>query len=126
TEGVAVELSGETARRLRCLREAGVEVAVDDFGLGYFSFRSLKQLEINRLKIDKSLIQDLDSDHGTLEACRGVVLMAHGMGWTVVAEGVETERQRSLAEEIGCDYLQGYLVCRPGHPAAVEALLAST
>ena len=122
TEGVMVAPSEDTTRRLRMLQDAGIELAVDDFGTGYSNFSKLARMVVNKLKIDQSLIRDMEHATRTLEVCRTIVNGAHALGMTVVAEGVETLHQQSLTEEIGCDFVQGYLVCRPGPASVVEGL----
>ncbi len=99
---------------LHGLRELGVSVAIDDFGTGYSSLLYLQRLPVNRVKIDQSFIRGLtDRSQETLPLIRAIVDLAHGLGLTVVAEGVETESQLKALTAAGCDLVQGYLIHRP-------------
>jgi diguanylate cyclase (GGDEF)-like protein len=102
-----------TARVLGRLLDLGVRVAIDDFGTGYSSLSYLKNFPVSVLKIDRSFVQGLATDPRDVAIVNATVTMAHGMGLTVVAEGVETEEQRRLLEAQGCDAVQGYLLSRP-------------
>lgn len=105
------------AEQLEILRKAGVGVAIDDFGMGVSSLSRLKSLPITILKIDKAFVSDLsgvEGDHGKYFA-ETVTRLAHGIGCSVVAEGVETLEQHDLLKEVGCEEGQGYLYSRPLH-----------
>lgn len=95
------------------LRRTGVHIAIDDFGTGYSSLARLKQFEIDKLKIDLSFIRDIPADHASLQIVTATIAMAQGMGFKVLAEGVETAQQAALLEKLGCDYAQGYHFDRP-------------
>jgi diguanylate cyclase (GGDEF)-like protein len=106
-------------RALSAIRALGVEIAMDDFGTGYSSMASLRELPIDVLKIDRSFVLrccDSEVDEALL---RGLIELAHTLGKTVVAEGVETQSQLGLLQELGCDVVQGYLLGRPLPVAAV-------
>lgn len=113
TESTLLEVSSQTTETLRALEQLGVGLALDDFGTGYSSLSYLKRLPLTALKIDQSFVRDLvtDSDDRTLAAT--IVTLGHYMDLVVVAEGVETEEQRSILFEQGCDLAQGYLFGRP-------------
>ena len=102
-----------TARVLGRLLDLGVRVAIDDFGTGYSSLSYLKNFPVSVLKIDRSFVQGLSTDSRDVAIVNATVTMAHGLGLSVVAEGVETEEQRSVLEAQGCDAVQGYLLSRP-------------
>lgn len=108
TESAVVRDYRQVARTLHRLRRLGVRLAIDDFGTGYSSFAYLKDFPLHKLKIDRSFIVDLEKRNG-LPVVQGLVSLAHSMGLTVLAEGVETERQQALLEACGCDQLQGWV-----------------
>ena len=105
------------------LRALGVRMAVDDFGTGYTSLQHLKSLPLDRLKIDRSFVEDLPGDAGSAAITNAIIQMGHGLGLEVVAEGVETEAQRAHLLAQGCDALQGRLESPPLPVAAFEAWL---
>lgn len=113
TESTLLETGTHTMDTLRMLRQRGIGLAIDDFGTGYSSLGYLKRLPITALKIDQSFVRDLehDSDDRTLAAT--IVALGHSLGLKVIAEGVETEQQRRILLEQGCDLAQGYLFSRP-------------
>ena len=123
TEGVLVERNDIVTSRLRQLREDGVQFAVDDFGTGYSSLSYLQQLDVDFLKIDRSFISGLEPGNDAHALCQAVIEMAHRLKLQVVAEGVETEQQRDLLVEAGCDLAQGFLFARPMPAADLRALL---
>ena len=92
-------------------------LSLDDFGTGHSSLARLKQLPLDTLKIDRSFVTDLPGNTKDAAICKVIITMAHGLGMTAVAEGVETEAQLEVLRELGCDEFQGFLVCRPlpGH-----------
>jgi diguanylate cyclase (GGDEF)-like protein/PAS domain S-box-containing protein len=113
TESTLLEANAYTADTLKQLKQCGVGLALDDFGTGYSSLSYLKRLPLTALKIDQSFVRDLviDADDRTLAAT--IVTLGHQMELEVVAEGVETEEQRQILLEQGCDLAQGYLFARP-------------
>ncbi|MDF2571383.1 MAG: hypothetical protein K0R55_2987, partial [Sporomusa sp.] len=117
TESVLMERFEENVRKLGELRNIGVRIALDDFGSGYSSLTYLKKLPITMLKIDKAFIDDITAG-GVDAAITGTIIeLAHQMGLTVVAEGVETEVQFEYLRQEKCDIIQGYLISRPLPPA---------
>jgi EAL domain-containing protein (putative c-di-GMP-specific phosphodiesterase class I) len=113
----------DAGRVLRALAEDGVRLALDDFGAGETSLAHLRQHPISIVKIDRSLIDDpQDATAAALGAT--VIAMAHALGKTVVAEGVETIEQLDFLREHGCDVVQGYYLARPLPAAGVGELLA--
>jgi diguanylate cyclase (GGDEF)-like protein/PAS domain S-box-containing protein len=113
TESALVENLGVTVPRLLALRSLGVRLAIDDFGTGYSSLSYLAELPINFVKIDKSFIDRMTPDVEGSAVVRGVVDLSHAMGFTCIAEGVEEELQRSVLDDLDCDFIQGYLFGRP-------------
>ncbi|HVQ12753.1 MAG TPA: EAL domain-containing protein [Vicinamibacterales bacterium] len=105
------------------LREEGVRVSVDDFGTGYSSLGRLQRLPVDVLKIDKAFIDDIGTGAKQGALVRAIVMMAHSLDLTVVAEGVETEIQRLYLERHGCDLYQGHLLSPPLPPSQMEHYL---
>jgi diguanylate cyclase (GGDEF)-like protein len=128
TESLLLESARESAANLFELRALGVGVAIDDFGTGYSSLSYLHKLPISTLKIDQSFVREIGEVpmHGQEDApiIRTIIALAHNLGMTVVAEGVETEAQRRVLLSLGCEGLQGYLLHHPLGVAAASALLA--
>ncbi|MGH3716786.1 MAG: putative bifunctional diguanylate cyclase/phosphodiesterase, partial [Micromonosporaceae bacterium] len=107
---------GETEKplpTLRLLRELGVRLSVDDFGTGYSSLSYLRRLPVHEVKIDRTFVQGMATDPGDLAIVRAVVDLSRHFGFSVVAEGVESELTLSLLEEMGCDLGQGFFFSRP-------------
>jgi EAL domain-containing protein (putative c-di-GMP-specific phosphodiesterase class I) len=129
TESLLLKTVKETSANLFELRALGVGVAIDDFGTGYSSLSYLHKLPIGTLKVDQSFVREigLAPEPGRDEApiVRTIVTLAHSLGMAVVAEGVETEAQRALLIELGCEGLQGFLLHPPMSAAAADELLAS-
>lgn len=113
TEGTLLEASGTPARVLRELRDKGIRIALDDFGTGYSSLNYLIKLEVDRIKLDRSFLQDIDSCTRSSSVVHSIVAMAKAVGVSVTAEGVETEAQRDFLQTIACDTMQGYLFSPP-------------
>jgi EAL domain-containing protein (putative c-di-GMP-specific phosphodiesterase class I) len=110
-------------RVMRSLREAGIRIAIDDFGTGYSSLAYLTRFPVKALKIDRSFVADVFSDHADAAIVRTIIEMAHQLGFTVVAEGVETDRQAAFLRQFGCEQAQGYLFAKPMPAADVRALM---
>ncbi len=95
---------------------------LDDFWTGYSSLSYLHRLPADTLKIDRSFISRLGADRGTDVLVKAIVDLAHNMGKQVIAEGIETEEQVAIVEQLGCEFGQGYYYARPGDVTAIEAL----
>jgi diguanylate cyclase (GGDEF)-like protein len=113
TESVAMEDTQVTQRTFERLGQAGIHLSIDDFGTGYSSLSYLRRLPATELKIDRSFVMDLDGSADARAIVDAVLKLAHAIGLKVVAEGVETIRQRDILLELGCDEFQGYLFARP-------------
>ena len=105
------------------LRTSGIKVAIDDFGTGYSSFSQVASLVFDVLKIDQSLIQKLGEDSGA-EVIRTIIQMAHSLGLTTVAEGIESADDLQHLRRLGSDVAQGYFIAKPLPPDAIPAELA--
>ena len=119
TESVIMEDTQEAYTVLEALRARGLTVAVDDFGTGYSSLAYLKRFPIDKLKIDRSFIRDIDLDEDNPVIVDAIIGMAHNLRIKVLAEGVETRAQWDYLRQQGCDEVQGYLVSRPQPAAAL-------
>lgn len=113
TENVLMKTNASIKQQLTLLHQQGIDVAIDDFGVGYSSLAYLQQLDIDLLKIDRSFIQHLENNKDSAALVKGIITMAHHLDLKVVAEGVESELQRQYIADVGCDYGQGYFMSRP-------------
>jgi len=120
TESVLMTDTQTTQRIVERLHGLGLPLAVDDFGTGYSSLAYLKHLRPSKIKIDRSFVTDLPGDEDDRVLVQAIVQLAQALGIRVVAEGVETEAQRSYLHRIGCGILQGYLISRPQPADAFE------
>lgn len=122
TESCIVPMAGVTAQ-VQQLAELGVQVALDDFGTGYSSLAVLNRLAIQKLKIDRSFIEHLETSESARTLVRTALAMGRGLGLETLAEGVETAAQLEVLEALGCDAYQGYWFSRPLEAEAFAALL---
>lgn len=113
TEYSLAESQETTIKNIQTLREMGVHVALDDFGTGYTSIAQLMKLPINLLKIDKSLIDDIESNDTIRDLVDSVIYMGHVMNCEVISEGVENEQQIGVLKEHKCDFVQGFVWGKP-------------
>jgi diguanylate cyclase (GGDEF)-like protein len=113
TETMLIGDPGHALATLHELRKIGVRIACDDFGTGYSSFSYLKNLAFDRIKIDKSFVQELGVTPSALRIVQTIIAMAKSLDMDVIAEGVETEKQFAMLCEQGCDAFQGFLLGRP-------------
>ncbi len=123
TERIAMGDPKHAAQILRRLREVGVRVAIDDFGTGYSSLSYLTRLPVDTLKIDRSFLSDDASEAAARPTIEAIVTLAHKLGLTVVAEGVEKLKQWQMLNQTGCDSVQGHLFGRPLSREAAARLL---
>jgi diguanylate cyclase (GGDEF)-like protein/PAS domain S-box-containing protein len=124
TEGSAVHQAGPALDELSRIRAMGVSIAIDDFGTGYSMLSRLQDFPVDRLKIDKSFIEEIGAD-GTAPLVVAMIAMGHELGLQVVAEGVETADQLSFLRSNGCDQVQGYLLAHPLDPTALEQVVGT-
>ncbi len=125
TEDAVMRNPDVATRSLGALKDAGVEIAIDDYGTGATSLASLKRLPIDTLKIHESFVTGVGSRPEEISIVGAVVELGHALGLHVIAEGVETDAQLANLRSLGCDAAQGYLLGRPMPDHEVEALLAS-
>lgn len=116
TETGLMEDISTAAQHLLSLRRSGALIAIDDFGTGYSSLSYLKSLPLDKIKIDKSFVQDLFTDEDDATIVRAIIQLARSLGMQVIAEGVETSEQESYIIAQGCDEGQGYLYSKPLPP----------
>ncbi|WP_052700394.1 putative bifunctional diguanylate cyclase/phosphodiesterase [Methylocucumis oryzae] len=123
TEDLLMDTSSEVRERLLAYRNAGIQVAIDDFGTGYSSLPYLQQCGISFLKIDQSFVSRLSDNSSEQVLCEAIIVMAHKLGMTVIAEGIETEQQLALLVAANCDFGQGYYFAKPMSADALQAFV---
>jgi len=119
TEGLLLQDVEQIIPKMEALRALGVSFAIDDFGTGYSSLSYLQRLPINVLKIDQSFVRDMPLRRSSEAIVRTIIQMGESLGLEVIAEGVETEQQRTMLAQRGCFQYQGYLF---GRPIPIDAL----
>jgi EAL domain-containing protein (putative c-di-GMP-specific phosphodiesterase class I) len=112
TESAAMHDPEHTRELITALRARGIHVAIDDFGTGYSSLSYLKLFEIDRIKIDRGFVKDIETDPNDAAIVTATIDLAHALGLRVVAEGVETRAQADFLRARGCEEAQGYLYAR--------------
>jgi diguanylate cyclase (GGDEF)-like protein/PAS domain S-box-containing protein len=125
TESLLAENIDANMAKMRNLKDLGVRLSVDDFGIGYSSLSYLKHLPIDELKIDRSFIKDILVDGNDAAIAGTIIGLCRNLGLQVIAEGVETEEQRAFLARQGCHRYQGYLFCRPLPIGELEAFIDS-
>ena len=108
TEGILMESSQSVINNLFKLRDQNINIAIDDFGTGYSSLSYLKKFDVDFLKIDQSFIKNMTTEPNDIALVQAIIVMAHQLGIKVIAEGIETEEQRNILVDAGCDYGQGF------------------
>ncbi|GHC02740.1 sensor domain-containing protein [Thermomonas carbonis] len=124
TESVILENPERAIEAMQHIAALGVCLAVDDFGTGYSSLAYLRRLPIDRLKIDRSFVEDLPDDREAASICHSIIGMAHALQLQTVGEGVETDAQLQWLRANGCDEVQGYLLARPAPFSEILARLS--
>ncbi|TVT58031.1 MAG: EAL domain-containing protein [Sedimenticola thiotaurini] len=125
TEGFIMSETQDSISALNQLRELGIQLAIDDFGTGYSSLSYLKKLPIDRLKIDRSFVQDLETDSDDAAIVRAIVSLGKSLQLQITAEGIETPFQEAFLADLGCELGQGYLYSQPVPCEQIEALIRS-
>ena len=125
TESVMLHEMDRTHHTLDQLHAAGIAISIDDFGTGYSSLSYLSRLPLDKLKIDRAFVKDIDTRPSDAVLCRTIVAMARNLGLHVTAEGVETTAQLQALTEYGCTHYQGYLFSRPVPATQFAVLMAS-
>jgi len=123
TESASMADAGKSYELLAQLKAMGIRLAIDDFGTGYSNLNYLKRFPVDKLKLDKSFVDEIMVDPDDLAISRAIIALAHGLRLTVVAEGVETAGQLALLAELGCDLVQGYHFSRPVPAAEFARML---
>lgn len=113
TEGLAMTCGETVFREMAALRDEGALIAIDDFGTGYSNFARLRDMPVDQVKLDRSMIADVTSSEQARAIVHAVIGLIHGLGHRVIAEGVETREQADVLRVIGCDAMQGYVVAMP-------------
>jgi diguanylate cyclase (GGDEF)-like protein len=113
TETLAMRCSEEVVAQLAALRAEGVSIAIDDFGVGYSNLARMKTMPLTRVKLDSSLVADIDSCETSRTIVSSVIHLIHGLGAEVVGEGVERREQFEVLRTLGCDMVQGYMFAEP-------------
>ena len=104
---------GRAADMFAAVREAGVRVAIDDFGTGYSSFATLRQLQFDKIKIDRAFVTHVDQRRDNQAICRSILALGQGLGIRVLAEGVERPEELGWLRRNGCRHFQGYWFSAP-------------
>ena len=113
TEGILIDASDQVLQQLQALKALGIRLALDDFGTGFSSLAYLSRFPLDVLKIDRGFVDQISENSQNRVIVRSTLNLAHDLGLSVVAEGVETAQQRDWLVEQGCDELQGYLFSKP-------------
>jgi diguanylate cyclase (GGDEF)-like protein/PAS domain S-box-containing protein len=113
TENMVMHDAPHMIQMLHAIKRLGVQIAVDDFGTGYSSLSYLKRFPVDRLKVDRSFVEDIATDADDAAIVRTIIALGHNLGLKVVAEGVETEEQIAFLSANACDELQGYYFSKP-------------
>jgi EAL domain-containing protein (putative c-di-GMP-specific phosphodiesterase class I) len=125
TESVRILDVKEAATVLRALKDLGVRLAIDDFGAGYSSLARLHAFEVDTLKIDQSFISAINPSNGSWKIVQAIISLAHALGMTAIAEGIETADQLEQVRAAGCDFGQGYYFYQPMPPDELWPLLSA-
>lgn len=123
TETLLMKHAEEDIEELNKIRDAGISLAMDDFGTGYSSLSQLKNLPIDKLKIDRSFVQNIEKDENDQTMIKTIITMGKNLGMKIVAEGVETKKQQKILLDHSCDMIQGFYRQRPVNAQQIEKIL---
>ena len=118
-----MENAEHTINLLNRLKQIGVQLSMDDFGTGFSSLSYLQRLPFDTLKIDRSFVYSVGEDGENSEILQTIISLAKNLKMRVIAEGIETNNQLSLLQNLGCDYGQGYLLAKPKSKEETEKIL---
>ncbi|HEY9011164.1 MAG TPA: EAL domain-containing protein [Devosia sp.] len=124
TESILLDDEQVAAASLRTFRGAGIRIALDDFGTGYSSLNYLKRYPVDCIKIDRSFVSQLEEGSVSVAIVQAMVTLAHALSIEVTAEGVETEEQKRILAQLGCNTFQGFLFSAPVPTGEIEAIFA--
>ena len=113
TESIMIDSLDKAFQRIKEIKEMGIKIAIDDFGVGYSSLSYLNKLPANLLKVDKSFIDKMNSGKASKQYVAAIISIGHIMGFEVISEGVEEPEQLETLRDIGCDFIQGFIWGRP-------------
>ncbi len=122
TERVLVDSEQNTQNTLAAIKRRNIKLSIDDFGTGYSSLSYLRRLPIDNLKIDRSFVENINSDVESFEIVKTIITLAHTLGMDAISEGVETIEQANQLKTLGCEYAQGYLFAKPLPANAIESI----
>jgi EAL domain-containing protein (putative c-di-GMP-specific phosphodiesterase class I) len=125
TESVIMQKRSTAVDILRALKDLGVTLVMDDFGTGYSSITNLKSFPVDILKMDRSIVEGMDTDHENRTVVSATIGLTHSLGLDVVAEGVETAGELNTLRSMGCAVAQGYYWYKPCSSEKMTALLAA-
>ena len=123
TESSIMDDPVQATALLNEIKDLGIQISMDDFGTGYSSFSYLRNLPIDILKIDRTFVQDITVDRDDAAIISAIIVMAHTLNLTVIAEGVETREQLGFLQEQQCDVIQGYLISKPVPANEIKSLI---
>ncbi len=126
TESTLMDQGEQTINKLAQLRARNIQLSIDDFGQGYSSLSYLHRFPINILKIDRAFVNQMTEGGENIEIVRTIMMLAHTLNMSVVAEGVETAQQMEILKKLGCEFGQGYLFSRPLPAIAAEQVIAKS
>ena len=124
TESMVMDDVENTIILLKCLKELGLKISMDDFGTGFSSFSYLHRFPVDTLKIDRSFVTNMSQGEKNREIVSTIVILAHKLGMDVIAEGIETESERAIIQSFDCEYGQGYFFAKPLSETEATQLLA--